>query len=411
MIPLPRRVHLGMVERHADEAAFLWSRRSLAVRSPSFDRPSMEELDGRLDANLEGLVLAGEHGIDAAQRALEGAARRGGDTDGELFTAVHVAAELGHEAALGAALALAETRPGGARPAVSALAWLSPGAADRALGGLASSGSPWHLRLVVGARAARREEPGDLLREALSSGDVALRARALLAAGELGRRDLLPELRSALAGGAAVSAPAAWSGALLGDVACAAHLWSLAEEGGAAAEGAAATAARVTDRAIAAERVAGLARRPATLRAALAGAGALGDPVCVSWVLASAAGEPAAAVHAALAYSLITGAELVPPLVAARRAPGVARFAPVPPPDPAALAAHWARVRERFPEGVRHLAGQRADRAWLERCLRDGPQPARWAAAEELLYTGATPTLFPVAAPAQARRAGSGPDR
>lgn len=410
MTILTRPVHLGMVERHADEAAFLWSRRDLAARSPAFDLASLAELDGRLEANLEGLVLAGEHGLAAARSALERASRRGGETDGELFTAAHVAAELGDRASLSAALALAEVARPAARPVVSALAWLSEGAAARTVNDLCAGASPWLLRVVLGARVARRDDPGDLLLVALSSPDVPLRARALLAVGELGQRDLAPEVRGALADGGAVAAAAAWSGALLGDGACASHLWSLAEQGGASAEGAAATAARVSGRAGAADRLLSLSRRPGGLPAALAGAAALGDPACVPWVLA-AAREPEVAVRAALAYALIIGAALVPPLVARRAHPGVAGPLPaVPPPDPGALAAHWAGVQARLPEGVRHLAGRRVERSWLELCLREGPQPARWAAAEELLSTGAAPLLFPVSAPAaeQERRLAQG---
>ncbi len=61
------------------------------------------------------------------------------------------------------------------------------------------SESPFLRRLGIAACAVHRVDPGAVLAEAIEDPDAALRARALKAAGELGRADLLEALRAATA--------------------------------------------------------------------------------------------------------------------------------------------------------------------------------------------------------------------
>lgn len=401
-----------MVERHADEAAFLWERRERACRSPLFDRGALAEIDERLAANLEGLVLAREVGIEKSLSAVAPG------RPGELFTAVHVAAELGDAMALARLLVLAGKDPAGARAVVSALGWLSPERADRTLTELLADECPPSLqRLGIAGCAVRRRDPGDALARALRSPDAALRARACRAVGELGRRDLVPALRAELLGGGDEVEPwAAWSAVLLGEAGALPALWRAAEGGGGAAVAACDLAARHGGAAEAVARIEALAGAPGGLPAAVAGAAARGDAACVPLLLGVIDGRPELSRRAAWAYATITGARLEPPL--AVRVPTndppddrIARlvadpFEDLPTPDGAALRAHWDGVRAGLQAGERRLGGRAIEPAWLAECLRAGAQPWRASAAVEIARTSARGGLFPVRAPARIQAAG-----
>ncbi len=410
-----KRLHLAIVARHAEEAPFLWARRDRAARSPAFDLASLREIDERLDANLEGLALAGAPGLAAARASLAQAERRTTDVGGEVFAVAQVAAEIGDAAVLAQVLARAGRRPEEARAVVSALGWLSAEAAARVLGEMAGERAPaWLSGFALRAYAVRREDPGDLLARALGAEDAALASHAQRAAGELARRDLLPRLLRGGGTGAKHMPWAAWSAALLGDVQDVEALWAVAEAGGPHAEAFAEMAARAGDPGATAARLLALSRRPDGLPAALAGAAARGDPACVPWVLAALSSRPEVAHRAAWVYATITGAALAPPL--AVRVPTMGAGAPdiaarrrdvnrdLPAPDAEAIEAHWAGVTGLAP-GERYLGGRRLDQEWLGRCLRVGAQPWRRSAAVELLRQGAPGPLFPVEAPARRQAA------
>lgn len=431
----PNRIFLDVVERHADEAAFLWEQRERAARSPIFDRAELQGIDDRIEANLEGLALAGPDGLRIAMRAFDRAARTTLGPDGELFAASHLAVELADNVALARLLAFAQQAPRHERAFVSALSWLPAAHAERVVSELLAAECPPLLhRFGIAAREARREDPGAALDRALRSDDAELRAAACRAAGRLGRRDLLRELRLA-AGDPADPARgwAAWAAVLLGDASFRDVLWAVAAQTASPAEdgspakaaslfdGAALSACDLAARASApteaADLLAALAGSDQTLPVALAGAAARGDPASLGWVLDVIERVPALARRAAWVYATITGAKLESPLFV--RAPsGVPSGVPadselaqhlgdphrdVPQPALDALRAHWAAARPLFRDGERYLGGKPMDAAWLRECLRDGPQPWRASAALELQRAGATERLFPVLARGRAQ--------
>lgn len=399
-----------MIERHADEAAFLWERRERACRSPVFDLDALIDVDRRLEANLEGLVIAAEVGLEKSMNAVP----RGGAP--ELFTALHVAAELGDVMELARLLVTAQQKPGGERAAAMALAWLSPERARVVLGDLVAPECPPPLQGIgIAAHVARRQDPGEALQRALGSPDLALRGRAARAVGQLGRRDLLPFVRAeGQSGEGEAGVWAAWSAVLLGDASALPRLWAAAAEGGGAALAACDLAVRAVDAAEAVTRIQELSSSPVSLPAALAGAAARGDSACIQWVLDVPERDPALARRAMWVFATITGVRLEPPL--AVREPTidpsdavVARsvvdpWEDLPSPDVAALRARWEEVRSRFPAGERRLGGRVVEPVWIEECLRTGLQPWRASAALERARAGRG-GLFPVRAPGQAQAA------
>ncbi|WP_437723768.1 TIGR02270 family protein [Sorangium sp. So ce861] len=398
-----------VIEQHAREADFLWSTRDIAVRTATYTLRRLCELDERVEANLDGLRLAGDAGWEVCKVLLD-------DPDAEagaVFTAAAVAVDRGDLPGVAQVLDAGGAIPGVARGIVSALGWLPFEQVRRLLPGLLDGECPPELHyLGIAACAVHRHDPGTPLSYAMCAGDPRLRARALRAAGELGRADLLPELRGCLRDAdEACRFAAAWSAALFGEPAAAHTLWEFATQGGPMAPRAVDVAMRRMAPAVAYTWLHELSRAHGSSRAAIAGAAALGDPASVPWLLERAE-EPAWARAAGAAFSTLTGVDL--------RAERLEQRAPVgagpsedpdaddvamdpdeglPWPDAAALRRAWDRMAPRFKRQMRYLMGQPLEPAWLEGVLRQGPQPARAAAALELSIREPRRMMFEVRAP------------
>ena len=383
-----------IVEEHADEAAFLFRIRAAAAAAPHYDRASLRALDERIEAHLDGVRIAGQTGLEIATAALDE------DEPGTAFTVAVLAAEREDAEALAAALELAEASPSAARGVVAGLAWVPFATARGVLAPLlAQSASGRRRRIGIAACAAHREDPGEALTYALFDEDAALKARALRAAGELGRVDLADTVRAelAFAGGDERRFWAAWSAALLGVEAAIPVLWSIADAGGPFAAQACALVMRRLEAREARARLEGLGAAAAHARAAIAGAAALGDPALVPWLLASMANPDLARV-AGEAFATITGAVLEGSL--ATSAPPGFRAGPSDDPegahvamDPdgqlrwpavAALQAWWSARESGLRRGSRYLGGAPMTATTLEEELLRAHQQRRAGAAIEL---------------------------
>jgi uncharacterized protein (TIGR02270 family) len=372
-----------ILEHHAEEASFLWEQRDIAVRSSHATLASLARLDERLDAHLDGLRV----GADEARAICCDGLASGGD--------IFVAAVLASDdlAALAHILDRIDDEPQLARGFVSALGWLE---ADDVLDVLerllAPTCSPALQALGIAGALAHRRDPGIALMDALASRDDALRARALRAAGELGRKDLLPEVLDAFAASSdEVRFWSARSALLLGEERGAAILRPLAEGDGVRAADAADLAARAS----VTLRIDALPP-PRAIRAAAA----LGDPKHVPWLLEAMEARELART-AADAFSRITGCDLAAEGLEARpprddEDDEIDDDSLLPWPDVPAVNAWWQRRKSEFEPGTRYLAGKPIDAAQLERVLRAGRQCERAAAAFE---RGAP--LFEVRAPAR----------
>jgi uncharacterized protein (TIGR02270 family) len=265
---------------------------------------------------------------------------------------------------------------------------------------LAPTASPQQKRVGIAACAAHRQHPGEALTYALFDDDVALKARALRAVGELGRVDLADAIRAelAIASGDERRYRAAWSGALLGVETALPVLWSIADSGAAFAEQACALVMRRLDVREARARLEGLGASADHARTAIVGAAALGDPALIPWLLASME-DPALARVAGEAFATITGAVIAGPL--ATRAPegfvagptddpaatsvAMDRDEQLRWPAPAALRLWWSARESGQKRGARHLAGAPITAEALEAELAHGGQRRRAAAAIELV--------------------------
>jgi uncharacterized protein (TIGR02270 family) len=399
---------MDIVIQHAEEAAFVWLQRDGLVRATSASRIQLARFDNRVDANLDGLHLAGPAGAAIARDAI-------GPIPGpELFPAFYLALHAGLAEDIEALLDLAAATPGGHRPLAAALAWLEPQRALPIARVLATAPQPLARRVALTGLVAHGAR--DLPDALLADPDPLPRARALRAAGELGRTDLRRRLAAALEDD---SAPcryaAAWSLTRLGDPQGIGALLLHAGPDTSAAEGAVQLAVRAMPHARAAAWLQALGTDPARRRAAILGAGSLGDPAFVPWLLQQMR-EPPQARRAAEAFTLITGATLAEEGLEAEHPPEFASGPnddpedpdvamdpdeDLPWPDPGRVADWWAQHGGRFPPGRRLFLGQAPAPSHLTQVLLTGLQGQRAAAALELAIQQPDQPLLEVRAPAR----------
>src|SRR5205814_833651 len=143
-------------------------------------------------------------------------------------------------------------------------------------------GPPALQRMGIAGAALHRLDPGIAIERGIASDDPELRARALRAAGELGRVHLRAVLRrEAAAEDAEVRFWAVWSGALLGDTSAAQPLERFVEDGGRRAVLAIELAARLSGGARSDAFLDYVAMRGGQ-RLTLLGATAIGDPASLA---------------------------------------------------------------------------------------------------------------------------------
>ncbi|MBI5017326.1 MAG: TIGR02270 family protein [Deltaproteobacteria bacterium] len=402
-----------VIAQHAEEAAFLWLLRDAACREPHYRLKDLAKLDDRVEAHLDGLRIAGEEGLEVCKGvwAMEDA--------GEVFAASELAFEGSDPERIASVLGVAASAPELSRGAVSALGWLPWEQASAHVATLLGAGDAGLRRIGLGASVAHRRDPGDALVRALADGDLLLRARALRAVGELGRSDLLPDVRrEVMAEDEGCRFAAAWSGALFGDLTAVAILKSFAGSP-AFGERAVGLAVRRMPLEVAHRWLQDLLPSREHVRVALSGIGALGDPGSVP-LLIELLPIPELARLAGEAFSTIAGADIAYEDLDGERPEGFeagptenpedddVAMDPdenLPWPDAGKIGLWWERNKGRFPRGTRHLLGRPVAEDGLQWVLRNGYQRQRAAAALELALRHPVQPLFETRAPGLRQKA------
>ena len=259
-----------------------------------------------------------------------------------------------------------------------------------------------------------RQDPGRLLTEALSHADPLLRARALRAVGQLGRVDLLPLLQNNLtADDVPCRFSAAWSAALLGDMRAIPPLQTIAGLDSPYKEEAAKMALRRMDLPTAHGWQKALAQSPDSLRLAVIGAGVMGDPIFIPWLIEQMT-IPELARVAGEAFTMITGVDIAYEDLEGEWPEGFEAGPTEDPeddnvdmdldedlpwPKPEAIHTWWKNHQGQFRSGIRYLLGKPMSPDWLRDVLRNGRQRQRAAAALELASQQPGQPLFEVRAP------------
>jgi uncharacterized protein (TIGR02270 family) len=402
------RVIPVIIEQHAEEAAFHWLLRDAAVCAPHYSLDDLARLDNRLDAHIDGLRIAGEAAWEICHEQL------GWEEAGEVFVSAVLAFESGNEARMQAVLEVGSTSRELSRGLVSALGWLPYQQAERYIQQLVTAESSDLRRIGIAVYAAHRQDPGQWLIDALSDSALLLKARALSAVGQLGRVDLLPIVRSNLAADDDMCRfAAAWSAALLGDINAVAPLKSIAGLNVPYREKAAETALRRMDLRDAHDWQRELAQTPEQIRLAVIGAGIIGDPAQIPWLI-EYMHVPEFARVVGEAFTVITGVDLAYEDLEGEWPEGFeagptedpedenVEMDPdenLPWPNPDLVQRWWEQHRRQFQTGTRYLLGQPITLEWLQQVLRIGRQRQRAAAALELAMKQPGEPLFEVRAP------------
>ena len=166
-----------VVSQHAEEAAFLWLLRANAVRAPHERLSTLARLDGRLEAHIDGLRIAGDAGWEIGVGELQ---HKGG---GEVFVAAYLALERGNVAEFRAVTDVVTEVPSTAGGLISALAWVSLDTATARIGELLGSADPVLRSVGIAASTAHRQDPGVALTDGFTSAVPDLRQRAFAAVG------------------------------------------------------------------------------------------------------------------------------------------------------------------------------------------------------------------------------------
>ncbi|MDC8450181.1 MAG: TIGR02270 family protein [Nitrospira sp.] len=397
-----------VVSQHAEEATFLWLLRCNAIHQPHYTLKDLAKLDDRVEAHLDGLRVAGEPGWELCKAGL------GNEETGEVFATSVMAFESGIEARVQVVLDAVTAKPELATGMVSALGWLTFEQASPHIQRLLTSQMHLHRQIGLTGCAAHRVDPKQALTQAVTSRNLALRARALKAVGKLGRKDLLKSVKENLGvEDGYVRYWAVWSGALLGEPAAIPVLQQFVESGHPKREQACAMALRRMSVEQGQAWLKTLASAPDTLRLAVQAAGVMGDPANIPWLIQQMA-NPIVARVAGESFMLITGIDLAYDDLDTDKPEGfeagptenpededVAMDADedLPWPDPRMIEKWWGIHRLEFTSGTRYLLGKPMAIDSLTEALKTGKQRQRHAAAIELAMRQPDRPLFNCSAP------------
>jgi uncharacterized protein (TIGR02270 family) len=128
-------------EQHAEDAAFSWLLHDRAVSAPHYNLSDLAQLDDRIEANIDGLRIAGDEGWEICREAMAL------EEPGEIFTAGVIAYESKKPARMDALLAAVEKERGLQRALVSALGWIDFDRVSEPSGKLLGAELPF-LRLI-----------------------------------------------------------------------------------------------------------------------------------------------------------------------------------------------------------------------------------------------------------------------
>ncbi len=402
---------IGVVlHQHTEEAAILRHTRSVLLRAPHVKLHHLARIDDRIAAHLDGLAVAGEFGASLCDAAMETPGT------GEVFASAVGAITRKDRARLDKLFALAEVEAQAKRGLISAFGWVSSYDLKGTVAELLASPEPIRRELGIAACVMHWVDPGAMIAKAIEDPDAALRVRALRAAGELGRRDLVPACLAWLEDeDQKARFWAAASSLLLGNRDWAlATLGSLAMQPGHLQAQALGLWLKAVDLPSGHRVLQSLAWDQAQQRLLIWGAGVCGLSRYAPWLIGLMADDKTARL-AGEAFSTITGLDLAwldlecKPPEDFEPGPSDNPEDPdvdmdpddsLPWPDQAKIKAWWDANGQRFQPDLRYFCGQPVGMEHCRQVLRDGFQRQRIAAALYLSLLQPGTVLFPTRAPA-----------
>jgi uncharacterized protein (TIGR02270 family) len=406
-----QRVIPEVLEQHLEVATHLAATRALLLNSHRARLLHLLRADERLNANLDGLRIAG-----GGARRIYSAALETPD-EGVLFVAAVQAFEQRDAGDIDTLFAILGSDPKGTDGVIAALGWLETASLRGIVVELLNSELALKRFVAVAGCSVHRADPGLTSARRFEDDSPLVRARAWRTAGEIGRHELVSTAAAAIGDeDPGCRFWAAWSAVLLGDRQR--GLESLAAVG--AGPGPFRTRAvqlllQASDVQAAHGWLASLAKDPSNHRWLIRGAGLIGDPDYVPWLIGQMADLKTTRL-AGEAFSLITGLDLafldleVRPPENFESGPNDDPNDPnvdmdeddgLPWPDVAKIQAWWHANAHRFQAGRRYFMGQPLNRGNCIRVLKDGFQRQRIAAALYLSLLNPGTPLFEWRAPAR----------
>lgn len=410
MFAIPLKPIPHIVQQHAEEAAILCNIRSAQVTAPHIKLHHLRRIDDRIVAHLDGLAIAGEYGMKVCEAALESPRM------GVVFTLAVRTIETRDEQLLDKLFALVGAVPEAQAGLISAIGWVSSQFLQGIGARLLMSADPFRQQVGVSACAMHRVDPGAILAQMLQHEDMQLRARALRAVGELCRRDLRLVCERYLTDqDVACRFWAAWSAVLLGNRCSGVNvLKTYAFLTNPFQERALHLFLKTIPLPEAHASLKILAQDDANIRSLIQGAGIVGDPHYVPWLIKQMENTKLSRL-AGESFSFITGLDLAY-LDLDRDAPKDIDLGPnddpadddvamdeddnLPWPDPEKLQTWWNVNKPSFSSGERYFMGKRVAREHCLQVLKEGYQRQRIAAAQYLCLLESGSQLFPTSAPA-----------
>jgi uncharacterized protein (TIGR02270 family) len=292
---------------------------------------------------------------------------------------------------------------------ISALGWLDFDYLSPWIGRLLQAKSGPHRAVGIRASAIHRQDPGSFLASAVSDPDPIPRASALRAVGELRRRDLTNQLLAQLGSDdEACRFWAAWALALNGDRGGLSELTPWFESPGPFGVRALQVGLRALELDESRRWISAFAKKPEFGRQAVMGAGIVGDPESIPWLIRKMQ-SPELARLAGEAFTMITGTDLIfHDLNRASLSSDGAEDSSIeemldldyesnlPWPSPVNVEYWWEKHQQEFRSGTRYLAGAPITAPSARALLVTGKQRQRAAAALELALLRPNQALFEV---------------
>ncbi|MDX2419209.1 MAG: TIGR02270 family protein, partial [Xanthomonadales bacterium] len=394
--------------------SFLWSQRDAAVTDPHYDLQDLSRLDDRVEAHIDGLRVAGDHGWARCEEGMET------DDPGSVFTGSVIAFESGDGQRIEKVVKVGSESRAAFRGMVSGLGWLNDHQFNSVIGQLVRANSGMYRRLGIAACGIRRMDPKTYLESAIQDSDLFLKSRALRAVGELKRQDLMPLLKTDLRNeDHSCRFEAARSALLLGDHSALRSMGQFVQAPSSFRLPAMQIAFRAMDTQTSQNWLKALSKDSGNRRDVIIGMGIIGDPVYIPSLLKQMETTELARV-AGEAFSMITGVDLADEDLEGEWPEGfeagpnddledesveMDEDEDLPWPDVALISQWWQQNQGDFSVGTRYLGGQPISPLQCKDVLKTGFQRQRNAAALELALSQADAPYFNTKAPGKWQQA------